>query len=127
MRLRRSQLGLGMWGWFYVAGTMGVIAMVGIKSVPIYTNQMAIQRAIQQVAGQGALASASAPEVRSALQRFWDIEDIAMLDTKEVKVKKTAAGRSLAYEYEARVHLFYNIDIVMTFADEVPMRAGEGA
>jgi hypothetical protein len=58
------------------------------------------------------------------MQRRWDVEGITYPDPKEVKIIKTATGRALAYEYESRAHVFYNISVVASFKKEFPMRSG---
>jgi len=121
MQMRRRQQGLGWFGLLFVLGIIAFFAIVTVKSLPIYLNQMKIASSVKKVASDPENGKAEVVVLRKALQRFWDIEDINYLTPGEVKVRRTDGGRFLSYEYEAREHLFYNISLVIEFADDVPL------
>ena len=111
---------------FYMISLGSVIAVffgiVGMKSVPIYLNQMAVSRAVAGAAADPAMAKAPIQQIRKRLQRQWDIEDISRLKPSDVKLIRAKDGRrKLKYEYEAREHLFLNVSMIHAFSDEVVM------
>ena len=111
---------------FYMI-TLGIIIAVFIglivmKSIPIYLNQMKVERAISNAAQDPELSKATILQIRKKMQKQWDIEDIANLDTKDVKLIRTKEGvRKLKYDYEWREPLFLNVSMVHEFGDEVSM------
>lgn len=121
MRMRGRQRGLGLFGLLFVLGIIALTAILVMKCLPIYLNQMAIARSVNKIASDPENGRAEPGELRKSLQRFWDIEDIKYLMPADVKVKRTQNGRFLSYEYEAREHLFYNVSIVIEFAEDVPL------
>lgn len=121
MNLRSRQLGLGWFGMLFVLGTIALVAIIVVKTLPIYMNQMKIASSVNKVASDPENGQLEVSQLRKNLARFWEIENIDYLDPKEVNVKRTEAGRFLSYEYEARESLFYNISIVLEFADDVPL------
>ena len=121
MHMRSRQRGLGWFGLLFVLGVIAFTAIVVVKCLPIYLNQMKIASSINKVASDPSNGRAELHELRRDLQRFWDIEDINYLQPRDIKVKRTANGRFLSYEYEARERLFYNISIVIDFQDDVPL------
>lgn len=121
MRLPRRQHGMGWFGMLIVLGLIAFFATVAIKTVPIYLNQGKVKSAVAAVAANSGGANATADEIRLALQRRWDIEDIDFIDAKGVKLQRKERSASLAYAYEARTHLFYNVDVVFAFEDDVPL------
>lgn len=121
MRMRSRQRGLGWFGMLFMLGVIAFVAIVVVKCLPIYLNQMKIASSVNKVAADPGNGRAEVGELRKDLQRYWDIEDINYLEPRDVKVKRTQNGRFLSYEYEAREHLFYNVSIVMEFADDVPL------
>lgn len=124
MQMRSRQRGLGWFGLLLVLGLIAFFAIVGVKCLPIYLNQMKIASSVKKVASDPSNARAEVSELRNDLQRYWDIEDIAHLQPRDVKVRRSGEGRFLSYEYEARERLFYNISIVIEFSDDVRF-AGE--
>jgi hypothetical protein len=61
-------------------------------------------------------------DVRRDIERRWDIDYISQLEPKDIKVGNTDQGLAISYDYEARAHLFYNVYIVIHFADSIPLR-----
>lgn len=121
MRMRSHQRGLGWFGMLFLLGVIAFIAIIVVKCLPIYLNQMKVASSVNKVATDPGNGRAEVGELRNDLQRYWDIEDINYLEPRDIKVKRTQNGRFLSYEYEAREHLFYNVSIVMEFADDVPL------
>ena len=115
---RHRQRGLGWFGLLFVFAGLGFVMLIAFKCIPIYLNQMKISRAVSAVAMD---APASVTEIRSSLQRYWDIEDIDDLTPRDVKVVRAADGRRLSYDYEARRHLFANVSLVLEFGADVPI------
>jgi hypothetical protein len=126
MRMRSHQRGLGWFGLLFVLGVIAFTAIVVVKCLPIYLNQMKVASSVNKVATDAGSGRAEPQQLRNALQRYWDIEDIKYLQPRDIKVKRTANGRFLSYEYEARERLFYNISIVIDFAEDVPLRNVQG-
>lgn len=124
MQLRNRQLGLGLWGWLFVLGTIGFISLVVLKLVPIYLSEMSISRVVRQTAQDPGNGGLPLPELRKAMQTRWDVEGITTLDVRDVKLVKFGAGRALSYDYEARTELFYNISLVVHFENKFPMKGG---
>jgi hypothetical protein len=126
MGMRSRQRGLGWFGLLFVLGVIAFTAIVVVKCLPIYLNQMKIASSVNKVASDPGNGRAEPQQLRSALQRYWDIEDINYLEPRDIKIKRTSSGRFLSYEYEARERLFYNISIVIDFAEDVPLKNVQG-
>tara|TARA_R110000850_G_scaffold265250_5_gene394758 strand:- start:31855 stop:32241 length:387 start_codon:yes stop_codon:yes gene_type:complete len=112
----KRQRGLGWFGLLFVFGTIAFFALIAIKVGPLYLNHGTIVRVVKTVAKDS--GSAEVGEIRRSLERRWDIDYISQIDDKDIKVKRTPKGRALAYDYEARVNLFYNVFVVVHFKGE---------
>lgn len=126
MQLQYRQRGLGLWGWIFVLGVIGFTAMVTLKLVPIYLAEMAIARVVKSTAQDPGNSNAPIQTLRNNMKTRWDVEGITTLDVKDVTLEKYGAGRALAYDYEARAELFYNISLVVHFENKFPMPGGGG-
>lgn len=125
MNLRSRQLGLGWFGLLFVLGVIAFVAIVVVKVGPMYLNQMKIASSVYKVATDSENGTAEIGQLRKDLQRYWDIEDIKYLTPREINVKRTQDGRYLSYEYEATEHLFYNISVLLDFADDVKLAGSQ--
>lgn len=122
----KRQRGLGWFGLLFVFGTIAFFAIIAVKVGPIFMNHATVVRVVKGVADSADYASASPAEIRSTLERRWDIDYINHLDDKDVKIKRGPKGRMLSYDYEARVNLFYNVFVVVKFKDDHVMKQGTG-
>lgn len=121
MRSLHRQRGLGWFGLLFVLGIIAFAAIVAVKTMPMYLNQMKVTSAVNKIAADPDNANADPASIRSDLQRFWDIDDVQYLAVSDVKIKRSERGRFISYDYEARERLFYNIYIVIHFAADVPL------
>lgn len=126
-RSMRRQRGMGWFGMLLVFGAIGFLAIVVVKVGPLYMNHATVLRVVKGVADNADYANADAGVIKKTLERRWDIDYIQHIDDREIKIKRTAKGRVLAYDYEARVNLFYNVFVVVHFKDEHPMKPGAGS
>ncbi len=110
----------GFFKLFFIFGSIAFVAIVGMKLFPLYANQLKVARVVKSAASEGTIDPVA---VRSALQRRWDIEDITIITPKDILIERGQnGGGALAYNYEARTHLFYNVDLVLTFEGREPVQ-----
>ncbi|GFE80802.1 hypothetical protein GCM10011487_28020 [Steroidobacter agaridevorans] len=99
-------------------GMITILAIVGlglygvIRVVPLYLEYMAVVRAMEQTAQEGA---ASPKDIRTALGRRWSIEDIKSVDYKDIEVKRNGNGYSMRAWYRAEAPFISNISLVVDF------------
>ena len=124
MKTIHRQRGLGLFGLIFLLGLIGFVALVVVKCMPLYLNQMTIARDLHEVAKQvnSSGSDIDFAEVRRDVERRWDIDYINQLEPKDIKIGNTDKGVAMSYDYEARAHLFYNIFIVIHFAEDIPLR-----
>jgi hypothetical protein len=123
MKTIHAQRGIGIFGLAFLLALIAFVAIIVIKCTPLYLNQMTLSRDLAQVAHQVSSSGSEVDpvDVHRAIERQWDIDYITQLEPKDIKVGNTAQGVTISYDYEARAHLFYNIYIVIHFADSIPL------
>lgn len=126
VRSLERQRGLGWFGLLFVFGTIAFFAIIAVKVGPIYMNHMTVMKIVKSVADNPDYANAPPNEIRSTLERRWDVDYVKYLDDKDVKIKRGKQGRLLAYDYSAEVNLFYNVFVVVKYKDEFQMKPGSG-
>ncbi|HUS25561.1 MAG TPA: DUF4845 domain-containing protein [Candidatus Binatia bacterium] len=127
MQLAHAQRGLGMWGWLVVLSVIGFFAMVGLQLTPLYLNEMKVYRVVQATAKDPSAQQMQLPELRHAMQTRWDVEDIDLVKPSDIKLVTTmGGGKALAYDYEARAPLVYNIYVLVHFQHKFAMSSAGG-
>ena len=114
---RMHQRGASIWMILIMVIVLGFAAIFGLKVIPIYLESYKIDKAMEGSL-QGA-ADQSVQAIRDALIRRMDIDDVKVIDFRNVKdhVRITKKGASVTMEtsYDAEVHLFANLWVVARF------------
>jgi hypothetical protein len=109
-------------------GMLIVVAIVGlglyacIRLLPIYTEYMAVGRALEQTATETSGDATSPAELRRALDRRWTVEDIKSIQPKDIEIKKISGGFSMRAYYRAEAPFVSNISLVADFDKTVDVR-----
>jgi hypothetical protein len=109
------QRGATFLGMLIIVAILGAGLYAGIRLTPIYMEYMAVARALDQTADEGAKGTTNIQNLRVSLDRRWTIEDIMSLDVKDVEIKKTGNGFTMRAEYRAEVPFVGNVSLVVDF------------
>ena len=118
----QRQRGMTVWSWLYVLGTLGLILLVGIKSLPVYMNNYDIRGALEWAAAQPELHSAPAVQIQRRIQKRFDTGYVDNIHGRDIKVKRTKEGRRISVDYEVRRPLFFNIVLLFDFHESALIR-----
>jgi hypothetical protein len=101
-----------------LAVLVGIIflAIIGMKMVPAYLEYFAIKQAVAAITQGGQLRNATVADVRKAYDRRANVDDITAVRPGDLEVTKDGNEIVIAFAYEKRVPLFYNISLLIDFA-----------
>jgi hypothetical protein len=119
MRLRKHQKGLGMLGWLVVLALASFGLTCFFKIGPIYLEYWQTKKALDLVTSNSKASSMSKDELLNAIEKQLDVSRIESITKKDIKVVDTKSGRQLDANYEKRVPLISNIDVVVKFENLV--------
>ena len=109
-------------------GMLIIISIIGfglygcIRLLPLYTEYMAVERALEQTAKETDGASTNPGDLRRALDRRWTIEDIKSIQPKDIEIKKISGGFSMRAYYRAEAPFVSNVSLVADFDKTVDVR-----
>ncbi len=122
MAHEKHQRGMSLISWMVVIGIAIFFGMVGIKSMPVYMNHYKVLSILKNIAGQPGAANESARDIGKSLEKRFDIDMVNHVTHKDVKVTGQPGNpRAMVLDYEVRVHMFYNVDAVYSFSENVPL------
>jgi hypothetical protein len=124
MRTLHGQRGLGLIGMIFLLALIGFVALVTIKVVPLYLNQMTLKRDLNEVATQvnSSGSEIDIGELRRDIEKRFDIDYITQIEARDIKVSSTEKGVMMGYDYEARANLFANVFVVIHFKEDIPLK-----
>ena len=113
MRQQRGSL----YSMAFLALVFGTALLVGFRALPIYLNEFKVRSVMKAVSSspEAGKSQISVVDLRKALQRRWDIDDIRNLKVGEIQFVKAREGRLMRYDYEVRTALFANWFLVIQF------------
>ena len=121
---RRRQAGFTIWQWMVIVLVGGFLLTVGFSLAPLYINNYTIRATVQALQNEPELGRKSTQEVRLAVERKFDVNQIeaiqAVCRDKQkpcMKVEKTKTHLIIDANYEARTHVMGNVDAVVMFND----------
>ena len=125
MQYRHKQSGVTFWGFAMVAFLIAFFTLLTLKLVPPYIEHAKVKTAVLNVAKQPNAGNMSKVEIVDALQRQFDVNDIARANLKtDLSVTKSADGHStkLRIAYDVKIPLAYNISALLSFDENAEAR-----
>ena len=115
MNIKRQQ---GITTLGILIGAMFIIAvmLLAIKVVPLYINDYAIGKAVASLAEEDNLYRKTKSEIRNIVRRKLTADYVDDLDDDAFEVEKTKGVIIIDINYEARVSVVSNIDLVAKFS-----------
>ncbi len=120
MHNMRTQGGMSMMSLMLVLAVVVIFSLVAIKVTPIYLENSQIVSAMKRLVEQSEQQDMSLKEVKNGLRSRFSIENIRIIDDSDVEIEMGPDGSvSLYLFYEDRTRLFGNIDLIVTFEEEI--------
>lgn len=115
MQLRKQQMGMGALGWLIVLGLASFALTCFFRIGPVYLDYWQTKKALDVVLLSAQSSGKGRDQILSAIQRQFDVSRIETIATKDIKFVDGKKGREINANYEKRVPLIANIDVVVKF------------
>lgn len=126
--LINRQHGLGLLQWMLVIAVAGFFLVFAFKVIPLYAENRYVESALRSLeAGSEEIDEMSEMEIKQKLNNFYMVNNVRSEGpTKNIKIERESDKVLVTVDYETRVPLFYNIDLVLTFQNHLDStRPGE--
>lgn len=119
MYMGKYQQGMSATGWLIVLLVAGFTLTCLFRMVPAYVDNRYIQQGLMSLAEEGQRIEELSPEeIRRRIGRFFQMNNVRSQSEKSVEVERRQDNTVVTMNYEVRVPIIYNIDVVMTFNNE---------
>ena len=111
----RRQRGMAMIQWLILFLIVGGTATMAIRTVPHYIDFYTMVSVVEALP-KNEVHVMSKKKIRDSLQKRFKINNIREFDlNKIVAIQRKRGATAVTLEYEIREHLFYNVDVVLSF------------
>ena len=109
------QRGMAMIQWLILILIIGGTATMAIRTVPHYIDFYTMVSVVEALP-KNEVHVMSKQKIRDSLKKRFKINNIREFDlTKIVAIDRKRGATAVTLEYEIREHLFYNVDVVLSF------------
>ena len=117
------QRGVGFAGWLVIILVVGGAISIGTKLLPIYMNNNTIEGLMDKMAEEPEMGIKTKDEILRMLANRMSLNNIREFDVKgSLEVVRTKDGTTLVLDYEKRVPVVANLDLIASFNKEVELR-----
>ena len=115
MSRAHRQRGMALVQWMFLILIIGGIATAAIRTVPHYIDFYTMVSVVEALPDEQ-VHTMSKKNIRDSLRKRFKVNNIRDLDpAKVVAIDRKKGATELTLNYEVREHLFYNIDVVLSF------------
>lgn len=115
MKGLQEQRGASIYTTLIVVALVGVVLLAGLKIVPAYLDNNVIVNAMEGVIANNDIRTMGIGEIRTEVMRTVNVNGIRDFDALNIQLVREGAREYVDINYDARVHLFYNIDALVSF------------
>jgi hypothetical protein len=116
MRSPGSQKGIGFIGLVFVVFVLGALVLLGFRLLPAYVQFFTVKSALKEITQNPELRNAGAQEIRAAFDKRAMVNDIKVIQGKELEIEKAGNGFTLSANYSQQIPLFQNVSACIDFA-----------
>jgi len=117
--MKHRQRGMTFLGLITILLILSLAFYAGLRLVPVYTEYVAVSRALEQVKDEHSAIDTNPQLIRNSLERRWDVEDISGVGWKEIEITKTNEGFEVDANYEVERPFIGNVFLLTKFDKSV--------
>lgn len=120
--MRHKQQGITFLGLLILVTFVGLFVYAGIRLTPAYLEYMQVKKALNDVASEQA-GSANERNLRIALGRRWDVEDIEGIDPKDIEIVRDGDVFTMRAAWDVTAPFVANVEFLVSFDTSVDVPA----
>ena len=120
MRSMHQHKGVTAIGWLIILGLIGFFVLLTLTMLPSYLEFYKISSTLQTMTKDSGFENPA--EIRDIAERRFDISYVKSITPKDLNIKPYGQSYLVTAKYESRVHLFFNVSVVMDFDKQVKVK-----
>ncbi|WP_263772504.1 DUF4845 domain-containing protein [Propionivibrio soli] len=109
----KNQRGVALSGVLFWGIVIALLAVLGMKVVPEYVDYFKVVKSVKSIAADS--SGKTVPEIRAAFDRYADVNYLKDIKGTDLDISKDGNRVVIAFAYERRIPLFYNVSLLIDF------------
>jgi hypothetical protein len=117
-----KQAGLGAVGWLLVILALGAVASLAGKLVPLYSDFSVMSNVLDGMTEEEGFIHRTDRQIGETIKKRFRVNGVRTFNIKDnIKINRTSIGVELVMDYEIRMDLIRNIDMIVSFDKTVEL------
>ena len=119
----KSQAGLTAIGLILILIPVGLAVYIILRVAPVYIEALSVGDVVTSLKKELDLKEKSREEISKIIQkRLYEINNVSSVARDDIKIQKTVNDVTVTIDYEARVPLFWNAALALSFHKSAVIR-----
>jgi len=118
----RRQRGLTAISWILIIALGAFLGLIALKLIPIYLQAFNISTVVKQLPDEPFIGDKGPAEIRKSLMARLKINSVYDFNPNNIVIKKGLNTYLVDVSYEVREPVLANVDIVVSFSNQVEIR-----
>jgi len=118
----RRQQGITGLAMALILVMVAFIALIALRLVPIYIEHFSVSSHLTQLLADLRKSTMSDKEIIDTLEKRFDIDDVKHVTKDDITIDRDGGPIKVKIEYEVRTPAMGNVDMVVSFYDEVEVK-----
>lgn len=117
--LPRQQRGFSKIGLVFMLVVLVSVLTIGLKILPVYIDHNFVRGVAETLLESGRASSMTQAEVREELAASMRVNNVRDFDLDSITTSRANGASAISITYERRVPLVANIDVILSFDDQI--------
>ncbi len=117
------QRGMTLIGWATVLGLIAFFVLLTLRVLPIYMEHHKVKSTLKSLEDEPYVTQKSNQEIWKLLSNRFYINDVKIVTSDHVVIEKGHGKMHITIAYERREKVIGNLDVVVSFEDELDLVA----
>jgi len=119
MRLKKHQTGLTFITWLFIMLIAGFFALLTLKLVPIYIENMGVKSVIESMHEDSKVANSSIAGIRTIIKKRLSINQIYDFPQEYIKITKGKNRLIVDITYDKVEPIIGNVSVLVSFSEKL--------
>ncbi|MEQ1662266.1 MAG: DUF4845 domain-containing protein [Thiobacillus sp.] len=114
--LKRTQRGVTMIGFLFVAIVFIAVAVLAMKLFPAYTEFFSVKKILSTMGQDSDLKTKSNAEIREDFSRRANVGYVTVVKPEDITIDRKGGSPVVSVDYEFRTPLVANVSLIVDFS-----------